>query len=61
MKRMTVRWKFVKEGERGESVYHKDIVNLYHAFMYLPLSLLFGIYQLPTMHSLLVTSDVINI
>ena len=35
------------------------ILNLlYHSFMYSPVSLLSGIYPLPAMHSLLVTSDV---
>ena len=38
------------------------ILNLlYHSFMYSPVSLLSGIYPFPTMNSLLVTSDVINI
>ena len=41
--------------------YRKDIELLYHAFMYSPVSLLSGIYPVPAMHSLLVTSDVRNI
>ena len=34
---------------------HKDTEPLYHSFMYSLVSLLFGIYPLPAMHSLLVT------
>ena len=39
----------------------KILTLLYHSFMYSPVSLLSGIYPLPAMHSLLVTSDVRSI
>ena len=42
-------------------LYHKDTEPLYHSVMYSPVSLSSSIYSLPAMHSLLVTSDVINI
>ena len=41
-------------------VYRKDTEALYHSFMYSLVSLLSSIFQLPAMHSLLVTSDVIS-
>ena len=44
-----------------DSMYRKDIEHLYHAFMYSPVSILCGIYPLPAMHSLLVTSDDRNV
>ena len=43
------------------SQYRKDTEPLYNYFMYSLVSLLSGIYPLPAMHSLLVTSDVRNI
>ena len=39
----------------------KILTLLYHSFMYSPVSLLSGIYPLPAIHSLLVTSDVRSI
>ena len=41
---------------RSDGSYHKDTEPLYHSFMYSLVSLLSGIYPLPAMHSLLVTS-----
>ena len=41
--------------------YRKDIEPLYHSFMYSLVSLLSGLYSLPTMHSLLVTLYAPNI
>ena len=46
-----------KESDHS-TTYHKDTEPLYHAFMYSPVSLFSGIYSLPAMHSLLVTSGV---
>ena len=46
-----------KNGSFPQCNYHKDIEHLYHAYVYSPVSLLSGIYSLPAMHSLLVTSD----
>ena len=43
-----------------QGMYRKDTEPLYHPFMYSLVSLLSNIYPLPAMHSLLVTSYVME-
>ena len=50
--------KFLPEIQNKDCFYRKDTEHLYHAFVYSPVSILSGIYPLPAMHLLLVTSDV---
>ena len=47
--------------EKLNKFYHKDTEPLYHSFKYSCVSLFYGIYPLPAMHSLLVTYQLLTI